>query len=121
LESQKATLEKAHQEELEAVRANAIADATETSSRVLREQLLTLTKFLCAAANMRHAGETESLESRAFEGVLFQVYGGNKKAVDSMVKLVDGADEKVVGVEGDALELSCKCCSLNRCSAVSFS
>ncbi|OOQ84118.1 hypothetical protein PEBR_31834 [Penicillium brasilianum] len=106
LESQKATLEKAHQEELEAVRANAIADATETSSRVLREQLLTLTKFLCAAANMRHAGETESPESRAFEGVLFQVYGGNRKAVDSMIKLVDGADEKVVGVEGDALELS---------------
>ncbi|KAJ5364588.1 uncharacterized protein N7496_010301 [Penicillium cataractarum] len=106
LETQKAALDKAHQEELEAVRANAIADATETSSRVLREQLLTLTKFLCAAANMRHAGETESLESRAFEGVLFQVYGGNKKAVDSMVKLVDGADEKVVGVEGDALELS---------------
>jgi hypothetical protein len=59
---------------------------------------------------MRHAGETESVESRAFEGVLFQVYGGNKKAVDSMVKLVDGADEKVVGVEGDALELSCKFC-----------
>ncbi|KAJ5911112.1 uncharacterized protein N7473_000415 [Penicillium subrubescens] len=106
LESEKAALEKAHQEELEAVRANAIADATETSARVLREQLLTLTKFLCAAANMRHAGETESLESRAFEGVLFQVYGGNKKAVDSMVKLVEGADEKVIGVEGEALELS---------------
>jgi hypothetical protein len=115
LESQKAALEKAHQEELEAVRANAIADATETSSRVLREQLLTLTKFLCAAANMRHAGEAESLESRAFEGVLFQVYGGNKKAVDSMVKLVDGADEKVVGVEGEALELSCKYCVAASC------
>ncbi|KAJ5476998.1 hypothetical protein N7539_007142 [Penicillium diatomitis] len=106
IESQKATLEKTHQEELEAVRANAIADATESSSRVLREQLLTLTKFLCAAANMRHSGETESLESQAFEGVLFQVYGGNKKAVDSMVKLVNGASEKVIGVEGEALELT---------------
>ncbi|KAJ5169057.1 uncharacterized protein N7482_004651 [Penicillium canariense] len=106
LESQKADLMKAHQEELEAVRGNAIADATETSSRILREQLLTLSKFLCAAANVRRAGDAESLESRAFEGVLFQVYGGNKEAVDSMVKLIDGADEKVVGVEGDTLDLS---------------
>ncbi|EPS27459.1 hypothetical protein PDE_02402 [Penicillium oxalicum 114-2] len=106
IEGQKAALEKLHQEELEAVRANAIADATESSARLLREQLLTLTKFLCAAANMRHSGETESLESRALEGVLFQVYGGNQKAVDSMVKLVEGADEKVIGVEGDALEMT---------------
>lgn len=108
IEGQKAALEKLHQEELEAVRANAIADATESSARLLREQLLTLTKFLCAAANMRHSGETESLESRALEGVLFQVYGGNQKAVDSMVKLVEGADEKVIGVEGDALEMTCE-------------
>ncbi|KAJ5693271.1 hypothetical protein N7462_002694 [Penicillium macrosclerotiorum] len=106
LETQKAALEKTHQEELEAVRGNAIADATETTARVLREQLLTLSKFLCAAANVRRAGDAESLESRAFEGVLFQVYGGNQAAVTSMLKLIDGADEKVASVEGEALELS---------------
>ena len=104
---QKAELEKAHQEELEAVRANAIADATETNARVLREQLLCLSKFLCAAANLRRAGE-DSPESRAFEGVLFQVYGGSQEAVTAMIKLVDGADERVIGVEGETLELTCK-------------
>lgn len=106
---QKAALEKTHQEELEAVRANAIADATETTAKVLRQQLLTVSKFLCAAANSRRDGDAEALESRAFEGVLYQVYGGNQDAVSSMIKLIDGADEKIQGVEGDLLDLTCMC------------
>ncbi|CAI7670699.1 unnamed protein product [Penicillium manginii] len=106
LVSQKAALEKAHQEELEAVRANAIADVTETNAKVLRQQLLTVSKFLCAAANSRRDGDAEALESRAFEGVLFQVYGGNQDAVSSMIKLINGADEKIQGVEGDLLDMS---------------
>lgn len=108
LASQKAELEKAHQEELEAVRGNVVADAMETTARVVREQLLTLSQFLCAAANSRRAGDSESLESHAFEGVLFQVYGGNQDAVTSMVKLIEGANESVIGVEGNALEMTCK-------------
>ncbi|KAJ5216808.1 hypothetical protein N7468_009816 [Penicillium chermesinum] len=108
LASQKAALEKKHQEELEAVRANAIADATETSSRVLREQLLSVSKFLYAAANLRRdresAGGAESLEGLAFEAVLFQVYAGNESAVSSMVKLIEGAPEKVQDIEGGVLE-----------------
>ncbi|KAJ5105187.1 hypothetical protein NUU61_002534 [Penicillium alfredii] len=106
LASQKAALEKTHREELDVVRGNAIADATEAGTKVLRERLLTLSKFLCAAANMRRDGDAESLESRAFEGVLFQVYGGSQDAVNAMVKLIDGADEKVLGVEGETLELN---------------
>lgn len=105
--SQKAALEKAHEEELEAVRANAVADTTEAASRALRQQLLTISKFLCAAANSRRAGE-ESLESRALEGVLFQVYAGNQDAVSSMLKLINGADDKVPSVEGPDLEFSCE-------------
>lgn len=108
LANQKAELETAHQEELEAVRGNVVADATETTARVMREQLFTLSKFLCAAANSRRAGDAESLESRAFEGVLFQVYGGNQDAVTSMMKLIEGANESVIGVEGNALEMTCK-------------
>ena len=108
LTTQKAALEKAHQEELEAVRANAVADTTEAAARELRQQLLTLSKFLCAAANSRRAGEAESIESRALEGVLFQVYAGNQDAVSSMIKLINGADEKVPSVEGPDLEFSCE-------------
>ena len=108
LASQKAELLKAHKEELEAVRGNAIADATESSAKALRERLLTMSKFLCAAANLRREGDATTLESLAFEGVLFQVYGGSQDAVNAMVKLIDGADEKVIGVEGDALEFTCE-------------
>lgn len=108
LANQKATLEKAHQEELEAVRGNVIADATETTAKALREQLLTLSKFLCAAAQSRHAGDAESPESQAFESVLFQVYGGHSDAVTAMLKLIDGADENVVGIEGNTLDMTCE-------------
>lgn len=108
LANQQAALEKTHLEELEAVRGNAVADATAASTRALREHLLTLTKFLCAAANSRHAGDTESLESRALEGVLFQVYTGGQDAVDSMMKLIEGSEESVVSVEGNALDMTCE-------------
>lgn len=108
LASQKAALEKAHLEELEAVRGNVVADATETTTRVLRERLLTLSQFLCAAATLRRSGDAESLESRAFESVLFQVYGGNEDAVSAMLKLIEGSDEKLLAVEGDTLELTCE-------------
>ncbi|KAJ5090359.1 hypothetical protein N7532_009043 [Penicillium argentinense] len=106
LAKQKAAAEEAHQKELESVRANAIADATATTAKTLRQQLLSVSKFLCAAANSRRDGDAESLEARAFEGVLFQVYAGNQEAVSNMIKLIDGADERVVGVEGEVLEMS---------------
>ncbi|KAJ6010572.1 hypothetical protein N7451_001984 [Penicillium sp. IBT 35674x] len=105
LEQQKAALDKIHQEELAAVRANALADATESTSRVLREKLLEVAKFLCAAANMRRAGD-ETPEGVAFEAVLYQVYAGNQDAVTSMVKLIEGADEQIQGLEGETLDLT---------------
>ncbi|KAJ6096728.1 hypothetical protein N7486_007474 [Penicillium sp. IBT 16267x] len=107
LDQQKAALDKIHQEELAAVRANALADATESTSRVLRENLLEIAKFLCAAANMRRAGD-ETAEGVAFEAVLYQVYAGNQDAVTSMVKLIEGADEQIQGLEGETLDLTYK-------------
>lgn len=108
LNSQKAALEKAHKEELDAVREKVRAEATEFHQKDLRQRLLSLTKFLCAAAAMRRSGDETSPESRAFEGVLYQVYGGTQDAVSSMLKLIEGVDEKVVSVEGETLEVSCK-------------
>lgn len=105
--NQKAALEKTHQQELEAVRANAVADATETSTHLLNDKLLSVSKFLCAAANLRRAGD-ESTEGRAFEAVLYQVYGGGRDAVASMVKLIDGSDEKLQDIEGETLDKTCK-------------
>ncbi|KAJ5645484.1 hypothetical protein N7507_011495 [Penicillium longicatenatum] len=105
LDEQKAALDKIHQEELAAVRANALADATESTSRVLRENLLDVAKFLCAAANLRRAGD-ETPEGVAFEAVLYQVYAGNQDAVTSMVKLIEGAEEPIQGLEGETLDFT---------------
>lgn len=101
-------MEKAHKEELEAVREQVRAEVTEAHENDVRERLLSLTKFLCAAAAMRRSGDETSPESRAFEGVLYQVYGGSHDAVSSMLKLIDGVDEQVVSVEGETLEVTCK-------------
>lgn len=106
--SQKAELEKAHQEELDAVREKTVAETAEGSQSGLRKQLLSLSKFLCAAAAMRRSGDETSIDSHAFEGVLYQVYGGSQEAVSSMIKLVEGADEKIVSVEGSELDITCK-------------
>lgn len=108
LVSQKAELEKAHKEELDAVREKAVAEAKYASKDGLRKQLLSLSKFLCAAAAMRRSGDETSSDSHAFEGVLYQVYGGSQDAVNSMVKLVEGADEKIISVEGTELDITCK-------------
>lgn len=105
---QKAILEKAHQEELEAVRVRIIAETTESNKKEFEDQLLSLTKFLAAAAAMRHAGESGSNESRAFEAVLYQVYGGSREAVGSMLKLTGSTDEQITSVEGDRLDVTCK-------------
>ena len=108
LASQKTALEKEHKEKLETFRENAVAEATETCKKEFGNRLLTLSKFLHAAAGMRMSGDGTSGESRAFEGVLYQVYGGSSEAVASMFKLIDGADENVQAVEGDMLEFTCK-------------
>ncbi|KAF7520009.1 hypothetical protein PCG10_009490 [Penicillium crustosum] len=106
LAAQKAALVKAHEAELEAVRNNAIADATEASKKALRQQFYTVTKFLCAAAILRRDGDAVTTESRAFEGVLFEVYAGNQSAVNSLLKIAEGADEKVNAVEGTTLDFT---------------
>ena len=108
LASQKADLEKAHKEELEALQQQATAAATNAGQQELRQKLLNLSKFLCAAATVRRSGDETSSESRAFEGVLYQVYGGTQDAVTSMLKIIDGVDDKVVGVDGTTLEVTCE-------------
>ena len=104
---EKASLEKAHRDELEAVRGKAVAETTERIKKEFEDQLLSLTKFLATAAAMRHAGESGSNENRAFEGVLYQLYGGSRDAVVSMLKLAAGADEQVTSVEGELLDITC--------------
>lgn len=106
LVSQKTALETAHKEELEAAREKAVAELKESQEKTVRAQLLTLSQFLRAAASVRRAGDGAAADSQAFEGVLLQVYGGNLDAVESMLKLISGADEKVAGVDGQILDVT---------------
>ncbi|KAH8704236.1 hypothetical protein BGW36DRAFT_288617 [Talaromyces proteolyticus] len=106
LVSQKTALENAHKEALEAVREKAVAEAKESQESTLRSQLLTLSQFLRTAASFRRAGEESVADGPAFEGVLLQIYGGTNDAVDSMLKLIEGSDEKIVGVDEQLLDVT---------------
>jgi hypothetical protein len=114
LASQKAELEEAHKQEVESLQekaaaaAAAAAEVPESPKEDIDQKLLSLSKFLSAVANLRHTGDGTSPKSRAFEGVLFQVYGGSLDAVASMKKLIDGVDEKISSVEGETLDITCK-------------
>ncbi|KAL5338807.1 hypothetical protein BJX70DRAFT_398366 [Aspergillus crustosus] len=110
LASQRAELEKVHEEELESLREKTTvsepSEVPEVKKEDFNQQLLRLSKFLAKAALIRHSGDDASPESRAFEGVLFQIYGGSLDAVASMQKLIDGVDEQVVGVDGVPIEVT---------------
>ncbi|KAE8146138.1 hypothetical protein BDV25DRAFT_163074 [Aspergillus avenaceus] len=106
LVTQKAELEKAHKDELDAVREQVAAETNKAGQADLKQRLLNLSKFLCAAATMRRSGDETSSLTRAFEGVLYQVYGGSHEAVSAMLKLIDGVDDKVISVEGEALDIT---------------
>jgi polyhydroxyalkanoate synthesis regulator phasin len=110
LASQKAELEEAHKQEVESLQekaaAAAAAEVPESPKEDIDQKLLSLSKFLSAVANLRHTGDGTSPKSRAFEGVLFQVYGGSLDAVASMKKLIDGVDEKISSVEGETLDIT---------------
>ena len=83
---EKEELQAAHQKELETLRSS-------------------LTKE--AAAARRQLEDDSSDESKAFEGVLLLLYGGDEAAVDAAEKLIDGAGEGVTSTEGTPLDVTC--------------
>ncbi|KAK2735293.1 hypothetical protein FQN57_001188 [Myotisia sp. PD_48] len=103
---EKSELQKAHKEEVDLLKSKIAADAENNAETKYRERLLVLSRFLRCAAAMRGVADESSIEGRAFEGSLYQVYGGTEEAVNAMIKLIDGADEKVLSVESELLEYS---------------
>ena len=73
-----------------------------------KQWLLIFSKFLRAAAARRQLEDSESDESKAFEGALLLVYGGDANAVAAAEKIVDGIDEGVPSTEGSILSVTCK-------------
>lgn len=105
---QKSELEEAHKKELEKARMEAAEEATRAADKALRDRLLALTRFLRAASTVRISGDETSSNSRAFEGVLLQIYEGGDDAVSAMVKLIDGSDDQVPAVDGELLDITCE-------------
>lgn len=109
LNKQRDDLTAAHQRELEALRTSSQQEATQTGATELRKQLLIFSQFLRAAAAKRTIEEdVDTEESRAFEGALLLVYGGDEKAVDTAVSLIQGSEDKVPSIEGVPTPVTCK-------------
>ena len=107
----RAVAEKADWEKsLVKAKADAVSDAKVGFQKSIKDNLLVLSQFLRLAAYRREeAAEPESDESQAIEGVLLAIYAGDDTAVASMLKLVEGAEDKVLSVPGEQLETTCKC------------
>lgn len=98
-----------HGLELEKIKAAAEREAVARGEAELKKKLLVFSQFLRAAAAKRVVEEdAESNESKAFEGALLLVYGGDDKAVDTAVKLIEGAEDQVPSIEGSPLPVKCK-------------
>lgn len=109
---QREELTAAHQKEIDELRSSTSKQATELGASDLRKKLLIFSQFLRAAAAKRTIEEeAESDESRAFEGALLLVYGGDEKAVDTAISLIEGSDEQVPSIEGIPTPVTCKSAS----------
>ncbi|CAI6329821.1 unnamed protein product [Periconia digitata] len=103
---EKEILQKGHSEELAKLRDTLKAEAVLEQKKALREKFLTLSRFLRAAAARRQLEEDDSDLSKAFEGALLLVYGGDASAVAATEKLIDGASDNVPSTEGIVLDVT---------------
>ncbi|KAJ4289823.1 hypothetical protein N0V90_011154 [Kalmusia sp. IMI 367209] len=103
---EKEILQKAHSEELEKLRDTLKDEAALEVKKTFREQFLTLSRFLRAAAARRQLEDDDSDLTKAFEGALLQVYGGDPTAVAAAEKLIDGSEDSVPSTEGVILSVT---------------
>ncbi|PSK45217.1 hypothetical protein B9Z65_2357 [Elsinoe australis] len=104
--SEKEALERKYEAELASVREEAKKEAEAQTLKVVKQKLLTFSQFLRAAAAKRIVEEeADTEESKAFEGALLLVYGGDDRAVQAAENIVNGSDESVPSVEGQALSV----------------
>lgn len=103
--SVKADIEKSFEQD----KADAVAEvkkqAEADAKKSLHDGLLVLSQFLRLAAHRRaEAPESTEDEDQALEGILLGVYGGDEAAVNVMLRLCEGTEDKTVGVGGETLE-----------------
>lgn len=106
---QREELTQHHQQEVERIRQELRVETTSASPTELKKKLLVFSQFLRAAAAKRTVeDEADTDESRAFEGVLLLMYGGDQKAVETAVNLIEGSDEQAPGIDGVPIPFTCK-------------
>ncbi|KAI5245770.1 hypothetical protein E4T47_03607 [Aureobasidium subglaciale] len=106
MSAQHSHLTSTHQSEIEKLKASLKEEHETELKSALRQKLLTFSQFLRAAAAKRVIEEeADTDESKAFEGALLLVYGGDDKAVDAALSLIEGSDEQVPSVEGELLSV----------------
>lgn len=106
--SERDSLTASHKAAMDTLTERLKKEAEDESRATLRKKLLTFSQFLRAAAAKRAIEEEADTEdSKAFEGALLLVYGGDDKAVDAAESLIEGADEQVPSVEGQLLSVKC--------------
>ncbi|KAK7187128.1 hypothetical protein DPSP01_004051 [Paraphaeosphaeria sporulosa] len=104
---EKEILQKGHSEELVKLRDTLKEEAALEVKKTFREQFLTLSRFLRAAAARRQLPEDDSNElTKAFEGALLQVYGGDPSAVAAAEKLIEGSHDSVPSTDGEILSVT---------------
>ncbi|KAI1381173.1 hypothetical protein F4677DRAFT_402346 [Hypoxylon crocopeplum] len=106
---EKASLEKSLTDKFEKEKVDAISEIKEQAAaeakKVQHDSLLVLSQFLRLAAARRTEEADAGLdENMALEGVLLNVYSGDDNAVSTMVKLIEGSEEKTYSVTGDELQ-----------------
>jgi ribosomal protein L16 Arg81 hydroxylase len=104
---EKQILQQSHTEEMEKLRETLKAEAVLEAQKTFRENFLTLSRFLRAAAARRQMEEDDSDLSKAFEGALLLVYGGDASAVTAAEKLISGSSDNVPSTEGVTLSVTC--------------
>lgn len=103
---EKELLAKTHSGELDQLRETLKAEAALEQQKLLKEKLLVLSRFLRAAAARRQLEDDDSDLTKAFEGALLQVYGGDPAAVMAAEKLIEGAEDSVPSTEGVQLSIT---------------
>ncbi|KAI7786204.1 hypothetical protein LA080_004588 [Diaporthe eres] len=103
--SVKSDIEKTYEQD----KADAVAEvkkqAEEDAKKSLHDGLLVLSQFLRLAAHRRaEAPESTEDEDQALEGILLGVYGGDEAAVNVMLRLCEGTEDKTAGVGGETLQ-----------------
>lgn len=113
LTTEKELLQSSHKAELEKLRETLKAEAAIEAARTFKSRMLIFSRFLREAATRRQQDDGSDI-SKAFEGALVLVYGGDARAVVAAEQLIDGADEAVPSTEGTPLEVTCTFTTLSR-------